>query len=110
MEVLEKAIERALDGGWDMFGWKPALVSWSIRKSDGALRVKTRVGSNPPSVQTIVYSLEAVIFDHSFAKALWPRSDNLSKTALGSGYQYHLQQLAISTDRLKYLSEFMEGK
>jgi len=97
MEVLEKAIERALDGGWDMFGWKPALVSWSIRKSDGALRVNIRVGSNPPSVQTIVYSLEAVIFDLDFAKALFGEGLDGGRPA----WKFRIQDLAISTDRLK---------
>lgn len=42
-------------------------------------------------------SLNAVIFDHSFCKALW-----------GEGAEFYIQELALSENRLQYLAQFVE--
>ena len=128
MSPLHKAIQYALDNSWDMFGWKPALVSWNIRKSDGALRVKTRVGTKPPSIMTLVYSEETVIFNHDFAKALAGGAVVCAKCgtlteffrehpvtcACGEqgqvieAFDHFLTSIALSPNREKYLESFME--
>lgn len=59
-----------------------------------------------------------IIFDHSFCKAFWGEEEkgewisngDGTETLEGSnaGWQYHIQQLALSEDRLKYLSQFLK--
>jgi len=123
--MLDKAIKIALGNGWDCFGWEPALVSWSMRKSDDALRVKVRFGTKPPSIQTFIYSENDIIFNIDFAKALFGdefysykcttlAKDGEQACIKGECYefswQYHLKELAVSPDRLKYLSDYLEGR
>ena len=96
--ILEKAIKKAIDGGWDVPDLEdrwPTYVSNLLR--DGVV--------------------EALIFNHNFAKSLWGRDLVIVKYTLltdppkiaKSGqdmmqrYQYHLQQMVVSEDPIKYL-------
>lgn len=97
--IVAEAIEKAIAGGWDnkynfieSRGWSAnELAQWLIETDH------------------IYY----VIFNHDFAKALWP--------GVGKGivikekgniidanhWQYHLQQMVIAVDPIKYLSEHL---
>ena len=92
-EILERAIYKAIYGGW-------------------------RAGE----LATYANILEApiIIFNHNFAKALWgeepyakviwPHPDYELQTgstylALTPLWQYHLQQMVIADDPIKYLGE-----
>lgn len=88
-EILAKAIQKAIDGGWNgvIFGWE-----WRL-----GLRIY-RTHSD-------------FIFNHDFAKALW---GEWSREELKAEYhniyelepwQYHLQQMVIAEDPIKYLGE-----
>jgi hypothetical protein len=70
---------------------------------------------------------ERIIFSHDFAKAFWgekkvfigtekvPEPHTLNvyydrEVYAPSAWQYHLQQLVLAEDRLKYLEEFLDEK
>lgn len=123
-EILEKAIQKAIDGGWHV----PFSKGWLER----ALEV---TDFNQPYYERAHYSdfpLEAVIFNHDFAKALWGEvhepdysefeyheeykvydgnryymtiNDQRVWDSRCTGWQYHLQQMVISEDPIKYLEE-----
>lgn len=78
-EILQKAIEKAVDNGWD-----------EGKHLDGAFHL-------------IYTSAEgSVIFNHSFAKAFWkPEKNELPM------WDYHLQQMVIEEEPLKYLEQFL---
>ena len=93
-EILEKAIQKAIDGGWD------SKTDWDV--------------DNCP------YGL---IFNHNFAKALWGdgfvleeywvdrmaeygRGNVLSSWQMGpERWVYNLQRMIIAEDPIKYLGE-----
>ena len=104
-QILEKAIQKAIDGGWE-FDWvgKKIIRSHSLDKGDEFFDV------------TASYFL----FNHDFAKALWPpklikvRSTNSVPTMDGElvqentmleTWEYHLQQMVIAEDPVKYLGD-----
>ena len=99
-EILKKAIAKAVKGGWD--------------KDDAY-----DAGLN---------SEERFYFSHSFAKAFWKRDDPkciycgvedvpnyqhysccpISYSPKVTLWQYHLQQMVISEDSIKYLEQFLD--
>ncbi len=103
-EILTKAIQKAIDGGW---------------KNEEMYSFDSRVGSglfNPGIGEYGGHEHESVlIFNHDFAKALWGeptdtmtvQNNNLNVKQLVdmNGWQYHLQQMVIADDPIKYLGE-----
>lgn len=94
-EILEKAIQKAIDGGWKPFG-------------DARIKIAATVMHVLYAWQTFDTDWHnTIIFNHDFAKALWGTKvpawslDNSSLEA----WQYHLQQMVISPDSIKYLGE-----
>jgi hypothetical protein len=109
-EVLEKAIQKAIDAGWsptmdvsrkwrvdDILNWYN-LGPWAVRLEDDINYLK-------------------FIFNHDFAKALW--SEELWWTAHPGksgesrreyelpAWQMHLQQMVIAEDPIVYLAAHM---
>lgn len=110
-EVLQKAIERAIENGWktNIF-WDDMLSQPTIYDGDGGYAYV-----NPLSI----------LFDHDFARALFGEEEleratsndhikikgNFTRPVRGhEGWQYHIQQLALAEDRIGYLREYLEGK
>jgi len=117
-EILEQAITKAIDGGWDV-DLETVLPEMTKRYLLYGLQY-----SGPSSL----------LFDHDFAKALWGEELHIDKslavlpiktdmalfvvhTEYGAGvdgdvdyksnpaWQYHLQQMVIADDPIKYLGE-----
>lgn len=89
--ILTKAIEKAIDGGWQ-FDWVGKKI----------IRVHGLKGDEFFDV-----TLPYFIFNHDFAKALWGEEvwghmylPHLKKLA----WQYHLQMMVIAPDPIKYLA------
>lgn len=94
--ILSKAIEKAIAGGW-----KPNIDAQDFLDGEQ-------------------FTEEGFIFNHDFAKALWGEykpeeipigrpadgkyPDNLTHRGLRK-WQYHLQQMVIADDPIKYLGE-----
>jgi hypothetical protein len=96
-EILEKAISKAIAGGW---------------KGDSKLLYDIWGLDNLTADVSKLYWL---IFSHDFAKALW--GDKFNHYMVRDGrdkkagvieyatYKYHLQQMVIADDPIKYLGE-----
>lgn len=92
-QILKKAIEKAVKNGW---------IGSHINYEDFEYWVEL--------------FKEAILFDHSFAKAFWP-SEKVLRCKCEKGksinldgqihWKYHIQQLALSEDRLKYIERFL---
>lgn len=111
-EILTKAIEKAIAGGWDC---DPHGQYFRIKDK--------KVVPAADYDDTDEYLVRDVIFNHDFAKALWGDKKHERLTAMmpwkkgtvGSPffielalYQYHLQQLVIADDPIKYLGEHLD--
>lgn len=121
-EMLEKAIKKAIDGGWKAYyggkgiGWadveavisyyKLANDDWYEQEEDG---------------------YEHFIFNHDFAKALWGTNGHYTPDVFNSTvctnchqegaatyadedwaepcYQHHLKQMVTADDPIKYLEQ-----
>lgn len=108
-QILEKAIKKAIDGGW---------------KRD--YRVKYSFVTKDTSVDDWD-TYAPIIFSHDFAKALWGEEpkriiqwvtaedgvinmDDGKVKLTGQmlyNYKFHLQQMVISDDPIKYLGEHL---
>lgn len=132
-EILEKAIQKAIDGGWK---GSPYLDYTKI--SNDQYLTNLIMGENVWLV-TIVYCPP-----HDFAKALWGEARDVEKYAYylegelfdyktpeefkkieqageddnswerygpiykNKGWQYHLQQMVIAEDPIKYLGDHLD--
>lgn len=106
-EILEKAIQRAINGGFD--------IDKAIGKEYGSEYVERL---DPRHLSLMLGSIKIkdyywLIFDHDFAKNLW-RTPRLIHPGEGvhfetrdgrSEWQYHLQQMVIDPNPIKYLGE-----
>ncbi len=100
-EVLEKAIQKAIDNGWDKD--TPAI--------DNVADVAKEINGSLYGIPT--YPI--IIFNKQFAKALWGdkfinpemRDDKGSKVIAfqQTAWRHHLRQMVISDNPIKYLEE-----
>jgi len=97
LRYLKEAIEIAVGNGWDAFG------------------MVTAVGFRPETV-IVNYGESQIIFDLGFAEALFQGQDgfiNSDEVQVGLGkftFKWHLQEMVLKKDRLKYLKEFLEKR
>jgi len=85
-QILKKAIEKAVKNGWTKYGqdWHSSAFGILIEQKKH-------------------YWL---IFSHSFAKAFW--GELVSTINNQSRWQYHLQQMVIEPEPLKYIEKFLD--
>lgn len=115
-EVLEAAIEKAIDGGWDCFDTD--LSKWDWHVAEGRIWPLHMSFTTNESVGLItytspVYDLYRIVFNHEFCKALWgenwklPRTKDAEEIFLEYGFmphwQYHGTQMFLAEDRIDYL-------
>lgn len=119
-QILEKAIQKAIDGGWNLIGAEYPIryelrgITSNMQAFHGFLHVD---GHKTSHSQPLIVS--DLIFNHDFAKALWGEkpvtfmqthmqelwSANEDLTFDGTRWQYHLQQMVVADDPIKYLGE-----
>jgi hypothetical protein len=111
-ETLEKAIQKAIDGGWQVPDW-----------AQGPQHLASTL-----LVQSSAYT---IIFNHDFARALWGdfveekrwiperevtrpldnityvRSGHYQTVGSKRNWKHHLQQMVIADDPIKYLGEHL---
>lgn len=97
-EILEKAIRKAIEHGWQDNGWL-SFVNKTILGEGDSLEVSS------------------LIFNHDFAKSLWgdfptpifsPADPNLAtNNYFIPKWQSRLMQMVIAEDPIKYLGENM---
>lgn len=121
-EILTKAIKKAIDGGWAK---SPSGRKWDKPKSFEVLGDVVDFNWDDPR-QRYRWQTTALIFNYDFAKALWPPMPEIKcphcHVAIFSGlrhpspcpfsqmvigdiqpWKYHLQQMVIADDPIKYL-------
>jgi hypothetical protein len=129
-QIITKAIELAIGSGWDAFGG----ANHDLKSVEG-VRYSQRAVGDGPFVWRLTfrdhtrfdYSLEQIIFNRDFARALWGEQEysfwvedssidndhNLVQDVIAEGriempaYKYHLQQMVIAEDPLMYLTANM---
>jgi hypothetical protein len=95
-EILEKAIQKAIAGGWKPWWGDDRL------EVDETPYIKTYndIYDEPGFME---FAHEQVIFNHDFAKALW--GEVPEKRVYPYGWKQHLQRMVIADDPIKYLGE-----
>lgn len=97
-QILEKAIKKAIDGGWNFDHW---------RRRSGLVEGEKPNGDAETSL----------IFNHDFAKALWGEDrilgvDRCYRCLVERdpfAWQYHLQQMVIAASPIEYLGAHLDG-
>lgn len=103
-QILEKAIQKAIEGGWKFFPKGKVNVS----DCEDLDHINFEVESWPPFWEIPLY---VIIFNHDFAKALWGDKrnyfvyDGINDPYYDGDWKYHLQQMVIADDPIKYLGE-----
>lgn len=123
-EILEKAMQKAIDGGWNHWwtgdflttkakerGAKQAATYLSIEEDHVCIRWSN---DNIPLEDSDI-SIAEIIFNHDFAKALWGEHTetmtvqnntlNVKQVIDMDGWRYHLQQMVVAKDPIKYLGD-----
>lgn len=127
-EILERSIQKAIDGGWRLdSGAVPMPRKQGFPHEVGDVLAYYGVMTKS--------DWNKIIFNHDFARSLWPghkctcdmqgevtqvqsdgteRKTTWSKTGphkkdckFANDWRYHLQQLAVATDRVKYLGDHL---
>lgn len=101
VEILRKAIQKAAAGGWKD---EENIIPISLPGTGHVFLMHGALG-----MPHILFEPAELIFDHGFAKALWgeepyiefPYPPNLRS------WQYHLREMVVSDDPIRYLGEHM---
>lgn len=116
-EILTKAIQKAIAGGWNPLNFRDELDKrykeikvLSIDYYDSAILMFYEIGKGSYVYRGDVRIGESdydIIFNHDFAKALWGEDveHHLYKDVWIPEWQYHLQNMVIDEDPIRYLGE-----
>jgi len=110
-EILKKAIEKAIENGWN----PPfIIINNEIKITRGFIFHREMVCI---LYKDSYYPIEVLIFSHSFAKAFWgdrymtPEEEDkevgLNQTVIMPRWQYHLQKMVLEEDPIKYLEKYL---
>jgi hypothetical protein len=108
--ILEKAIQKAIDGGWKAEG-----VSF-ISNQEFLVYLTQSSGID---LKWLKFKVNELIFNHDFAKALWGE-DYLTNEQIGPSSDYaiyatnpawkaNLMCMVIADDPIQYLGEHLDG-
>lgn len=121
-QVIQTAIERAVEGGFGLFSNNNIKIVTRHKKGIWGLSINDEDG---------VYGLDFrsdtdLLFDHDFARALFGEGNvcincgkNIEDTPsrycgshkfMEESYLHHLHQLALSTDRIEYITNYLKEK
>lgn len=122
-EILKKAIGKAIKNGWG--GW---VCPWRVVRRKKLVMVElqaSKIGFEDSDLHPWL-----LIYDHDFARAFWgdkhffhnpmrTQKDYRKKEEVatrinaseftweGEEWQYHLQQMVLEADPIKYLEDFL---
>lgn len=101
-DILERAIRKAIDGGFDL------VKCGKEMNFEHFLTGNEENNYFRPAVAMRGYSF-GIIFNHDFAKALWgERYEGMDGVPdFRSGWPYHLQQMVVADDPIKYLGDHL---
>lgn len=110
-QILEEAIQKAIDGGW-----KPIHIGQFCGFGHDEITGEPFIRWEYKDLPVFGYSVMGTIFNHDFAKALWGDTDGYVSTQnlvlptedaqyATNGWKYLLQQMVIADDPIQYLGE-----
>jgi hypothetical protein len=99
-ETLERAIARAIEGGWKEPHGNTLRVD-----DDGRLFCFINGATDGIRAYGYQFNLERLIYSHEFAKALFAEAD--SKT-MNPGWRFHIQQAVIAPNPIQYIATYLE--
>lgn len=105
-EIYTAIFNKAIANGWSPGQDLPENYAWKYE--GGSFWVKAPVWDDKEEKivdRLNACSIEKILFDHKFAKCLW--GDKEMETGVRE-WKYNLQKLAISEDRVQYLSQFVD--
>lgn len=114
-EILERAIAKAVDGGWNPNSLLVGLAGpYGKTGESGYTHWGWTFGDYDEDLEKLAPIL---IYNHDFAKALW--GQELVKKAHGTldkywfnydgpAWKWHLQQMVIATDPIDYLGKHVD--
>lgn len=113
-EILEKAIQKAIEGRWNVLD-KFESPDWWIERVPYSNtyvpeeQLALAVGIKNEEVRALFHP-KILLFNHDFAKALFANEPAIriygdAPVVLQPAWQYHLQQMVIADDPIKYLGE-----
>lgn len=116
-QILTRAIKKAIKNGWTVNDWTDCNdFEWNVEGSDyegddSVFMHFTGLG------EEFWFNLGNLILDHDFAKALWGTEPNrpinvntrrwtVNEIMRGqANWLYHLQEIVMAEDPMKYLGE-----
>ena len=116
-EILEKAIQKAINNGWNRFNrYTTRVYVGRVFNYDSRIYIYGEpilpCNAITASVR-ILYTPEEIIFNHDFAQALWgmkkltKAAANLSDVNTIYLWQLRLQQMVVSKNLIEYLGDYI---
>jgi hypothetical protein len=119
-EILKKAITKASENGY----YCELKVYWALFHCDHFSFCKSQFYSTEQNYRVVNidengypgevrrwHSIYDIIFSHEFAKAFWGKRRLefmfLDRTDINYFWEYHLQQMVLEEEPLKYLEKFL---
>lgn len=113
VDILKKAVQQALDGGWTVNDWVDADdFEWEIEAGD--FEGDTPCMKYGGMGEEFYLGIGSLMLDHDFAKALWGDgwawfTEGQSGDTLPSGnyinWQGHIANMAVAEDAIAYLAK-----
>lgn len=116
-QILKKAIEKAIKNGFNPVNDLGEVDNINVILSEdgttGHIQFYTKDGDGGGyELETVLYGLKK-----TFAKAFWGEKEyiienvsNIRKRKGQYAWQYHLQQMVLEKEPLRYLEKFLEEK
>ena len=123
-QILQKAIEKAIKNGYalkckanysDLFNYSDTRIKLVHAYQDKSINTFVEIESDPGGGW--MENCYSIIFDINFAKAFWGEENLFSytipygkyegDTEVMQAYEYHLQQMVLSEDPIKYLEKYL---
>lgn len=101
-QILKKATEKAIENDWKPKGFEKG--GCSCHNSPPCSNCENEFDNILDYVKD--WTIEEIIFNHDFAIALWGEK-RVGDTFLGE-WQYHLQQMVLEEEPIKYLKKFIK--
>ncbi len=115
-QILEKAIQKAIDNGWEYpFGANCYEINKYVKARAEVIAFGLRQewqDTDSPGHLEGHWSIPELIYNHEFAKSLWgdkpiatSEVNSLKVWVASRAWQYHLIMMVVSDDPIKYLGE-----
>ena len=102
-QILQKAVEKAVKNGY-----KPSGLLGGVLKGEIGVGMDPNIYNHLTNIDNQYY---VYIFSHDFAKAVWKHLKECDIPeefcSRHANWQYHLQQMVLEENPLKYLKKFI---